>query len=314
MMESPPHAVQLRLGLVLAISAGIHILLLTTVASIVVFPPLRTPPPLVAVALKEPELIPIPRVQDVLEGALDRSLSSVEFSRIDALPPMSIPSFVALPSARSPQWTPTELGRGSISPTAFPEINQACLALGQPDIGYRGAFEGTVYFFKKLNRIRSDGKWLQGRGKIKAEDRLYTYVCQFPGRTDSIRPGMDQRIVVVDYRASIPWPTTLAGEYQFRLTSDGGAVFQIDDHDVIDDDGDHPFRPREGSMMLTPGTHRLRLVYMQRPDSKLGLLLHYRRVDQPGWVIFDARTILLAATTPSPHPAQAHANPEKGLP
>ena len=313
-MERSPYSARLRLGLVLAISAGIHILMLATVASIVVFPSLLEPPPLVAITLKEPAFIPIPRVQDELEGALDRSLTSVEFSRMDTLPPLSIPSFVALPSSRSPQWTPADLGHAPPSPSALIGVDQACFALAQPGIGYRGAFEGTVYFFKKLDRVRSEGKWLDGRGKIEAEDRLYTYVCQFPGRTESIRQGMDQRIVAVDYRASIPWPPSLAGKYLFRLTTDGGAVFQINDHDVIDDDGDHPFRPREGSMVLTPGIHHLRLVYMQRPQSKLGLLLHYRRVDQPGWKIFDARTILLASTTQSPTPIQAGADSGGRLP
>ena len=314
-MDRYPHSVQFRLGLVFAISVGIHILMLATVASIVVFPSLREPPPLVAITLKESELIPIPRGQDEFEGALDRSLASVEFSRIDTLPPiMSTPSFVALPSARSPQWAPTGFSQSSPSPTAFSDANQAYFALAQPGIGYRGAFEGTVYFFKKLNRVRSEGKWLHGRGRIEAEDRLYTYICQFPGRTDTVSQGTDQRIVAVDYHASIPWPAALAGEYQFRLTSDGGAVFQIDDHDVIDDDGDHPFRPREGSIVLTPGIHRLRLVYMQRPRSRLGLLLHYRRFDQPGWTVFDVRTILLATATQSPNPIRAGANPREGLP
>lgn len=304
-----PHAprVSRRLGLFAVASVGLHAGVLAMVSSTVVFPALRRPPALVAATLRPPEYLPVARSQDELEGALETSLTEIDHVRIAALPPVAIPTRVAHPQTDAASWDAGILaalaGGNALPGTAA----QAYLALDQPATGRRGAFEGRMYFFSKLRRVRTADEWLTGSGRIEAEDRLYAYVCSFPGRASAKRPVASQRVAAVDYRATVAWPVSLAGEYEFRLTCDDGAIFQIDGRDVIDYDGAHPFKPREGAATVAAGPRELRLVYMQSHRAQLGLLLHYKRAEEPGWRLFDLREILLETAQRAPDPVEAAA-------
>ena len=46
---------------------------------------------------------------------------------------------------------------------------------------------------------------------------------------------------------------------------------------------------------------------MQSHRAQLGLLLHYRRAEEPGWRLFDLREVLLEGASPSPDPLRADA-------
>jgi PA14 domain len=66
------------------------------------------------------------------------------------------------------------------------------------------------------------------------------------------------------------------GLFYFRLTSDDGSKFLIDDQLVIDNDGYHPTRVATGVARLAGGSHRIRVPYWQGPGP-LALILEVAR-------------------------------------
>jgi hypothetical protein len=169
----------------------------------------------------------------------------------------------------------------------------------------RSAFEGTVYLFERARRVRSGGVWFRGRGRELADERLYTYALWVPGRLDKRVDNallQQKRYVGVDYETTVHWPQSLSGICSFRLTSDAGAIFQINGEDIIDHDGSHGFEPRETVIDMQPGPHHFRLAYLQGPRSKLGLILHYRNPKTGGWQLFDLRDILRENLNHVDHP------------
>lgn len=79
------------------------------------------------------------------------------------------------------------------------------------------------------------------------------------------------------------------GAYRFRLTSDDGSQFYVDDALVIDNDGYHPPRMALAAAWLAAGRHSIRVPYWQGPGP-LALMLEVAppggaygvfRVDQP---------------------------------
>jgi hypothetical protein len=61
--------------------------------------------------------------------------------------------------------------------------------------------------------------------------------------------------------------------YQFSVTSDDGAVLEIDGETVVDNDGNHAARLVSGHVPLRAGLHEIRLRYFQ---SKGGAALDVR--------------------------------------
>lgn len=66
---------------------------------------------------------------------------------------------------------------------------------------------------------------------------------------------------------------TNPGQHYFRLTSDDGAQLFIDDQLVVDNDGLHEPITRDGSVELSAGRLRLRIVYFQSIRDELALQL-----------------------------------------
>ena len=62
------------------------------------------------------------------------------------------------------------------------------------------------------------------------------------------------------------------GEYGFRLMSDDGSILWIDDQLVIDNDGPHSGEPKDGTVELAAGQHKLSVKYFEGGgDQKLEL-------------------------------------------
>ena len=57
--------------------------------------------------------------------------------------------------------------------------------------------------------------------------------------------------------------TPKSGNYTFYLTSNDGSRLWIDGREIINNDGGHPAREKEGHLTLTAGRHRLRIGYFQ---------------------------------------------------
>jgi hypothetical protein len=103
--------------------------------------------------------------------------------------------------------------------------------------------------------------------------------CSLPGVTCDSSFG-------VDYHGEF-WVRT-PGEYQFELTSDDGAMLQIDDSQVIKVDGRHPAIRGTGNVFLTAGRHAMHLPYFE--DGR-GLIMLELWVRPPGgeWRVFNMR-------------------------
>ena len=179
-------------------------------------------------------------------------------------------------------------------------VAKALTDFARPGVGRRGAFVGTVYTFRRIRRVRTDGDWFKGSGKEESGDQIYAYRCLFHGRASG--DTAERRTLALDYVADIMWPDALAGLYEFRLASHESAVFQIDGTDVVVQDGSQSFKPLEGRKMITAGRHTLRLAFLQSPAARLGVILQYRRIDGAGWEVFDLRDILSSAADQAQDP------------
>jgi len=62
-----------------------------------------------------------------------------------------------------------------------------------------------------------------------------------------------------------------AGNWQFRLVSDDGAILYIDDKRIIDNDGVHTAKTTDGAAALAAGPHWLRLDYFQASKGQVAL-------------------------------------------
>jgi hypothetical protein len=250
-------------------------------------------PSLAVTRLEPPPLRPRARTPLELQDAIESQRGQTDVPLLEEITPRLEPPTLALPFTIFPQrGLLTALFGGKPGLIDWSRLQQALHHLDDPGIGRRGAFEGTLHRFRRIDRVRSGNKWFGGRGRETAEDRLYAYRCQFPGRVSSREFEHSRSWIGMDYTVTLNWPEELAGVYRWRLTCDDGAVFQMDGLDVIDHDGHHSFRPKEGEVEIGPGAHTFRLAYILGPSSELGVLLHYYRVGGSGWEIFDIRPIL----------------------
>jgi len=124
--------------------------------------------------------------------------------------------------------------------------------------------------------------------KLKPVGAIYTNGLNIPQRSfDEGFPGVTDRFewFAIDYTGR--FHITNAGRYQFQLMSDDGAILYIDGTKVVDNDGLHPVRRKEGSMKLSTGTHTIRLSYFQGPRDWAALILKIHGPKGSGWRIFN---------------------------
>jgi hypothetical protein len=102
-------------------------------------------------------------------------------------------------------------------------------------------------------------------------------------------PGVKDRVewFGVDFRGV--FVVAQPGTFRFRITSDDGARLFVDGAIVVDNDGYHPVRSREGVVTLDAGAHTIAVPYWQGPGP-MALILevarpgegyHVLRLDQP---------------------------------
>ena len=117
---------------------------------------------------------------------------------------------------------------------------------------------------------------------------LYTKSLNIPRQNFSQGfPGLPNLTewFAIDYQGTI-WISTF-GEYRFQLTSDDGSKLYIDGVQVIDNDGVHTERTREGAVHLKQGSHRIRISYFQGPRYELALVFSVARPNETAWQIFN---------------------------
>ena len=70
------------------------------------------------------------------------------------------------------------------------------------------------------------------------------------------------------------------GAFRFRLTSDDGSRLFIDDALVVDNDGYHDVRTREGTVTLGAGEHTIRVAFYNGPGP-MAMILEVARPGEP---------------------------------
>jgi hypothetical protein len=131
------------------------------------------------------------------------------------------------------------------------------------------ALKGDIYFLDPgTQRLPTDFKRLKSVGSIYAPSLnipTRNFTQGFPGVTDHFE------WFAIDYNGE--FRVRFPARYRFRLTSDDGSKLFIDAKLVIDNDGTHSTRMREGSVSLSPGKHTIEVQYFQGPRAELALVL-----------------------------------------
>jgi len=130
------------------------------------------------------------------------------------------------------------------------------------------ALQGRIY------RIRRNTPRLPDFGKMKPEGTIYTPSLNIA--TQNFRrgfPGVTKRFewFAIDYSGRF-W-VEKPGEYDFSLTSDDGSNLYIDGELIVNNDGIHSTQERSGTVLLSRGTHDIRVSYFQGPADEIALVL-----------------------------------------
>lgn len=86
-----------------------------------------------------------------------------------------------------------------------------------------------------------------------------------------------------------------AGQYDFRLRSDDGALLLIDGTPIVIHDGTHEFTAATGIAQLSAGPHELRIEYFQNLGDA-ALALDWRRQGEKEWLPLDDRHLFTDPT------------------
>lgn len=148
---------------------------------------------------------------------------------------------------------------------------------------------GKIYFVSpdalQLPRFRESG----------VVGSLYTTTLNIPPQSFTLGfPGIANRFewFAIDYRGNI-WIEN-PGVYQFRLLSDDGSKFWINDRLVIDNDGLHAPAALTASAKLSRGLFRIRIAYFQGPRTEVALIFSVQPPGKP-WSIFNTDEYLAPA-------------------
>ncbi|WP_437311414.1 PA14 domain-containing protein [Sorangium sp. So ce388] len=140
---------------------------------------------------------------------------------------------------------------------------------GGPQTAGVNALRGLVYF------VPSGTSHLLNTASLSPVAVLYTsrldiaprsWQSGFPGV-----PGGRFEWFQISYEGE--FVTARAGAHQFELLSDDGSRLFIDDQLVVANDGRHEPASVQGSVMLQPGRHRIRVGYFQGPRFEIALQL-----------------------------------------
>ncbi len=150
-------------------------------------------------------------------------------------------------------------------------------------------FRGRIYFLSEgTSALPKDFSLLKSEGDI------YTETLNVAARSfDTGFPGVTNRFEWFAIEYTTTFQAARAGEYAFRIVSDDGTKLFIDDRLVIDNDGTHPPRAKEGSVQLSAGAHSMVVQYFQGPRNQIALQLFYARGNQEP-VVFPGTDFTLA--------------------
>lgn len=81
------------------------------------------------------------------------------------------------------------------------------------------------------------------------------------------------------------------GEYRFSLPSNDGAKLEINEKEIVDNDGVHSLMAFTESAVLKRGAHKTRVSYFQGPRFTVALVLAFGPPASP-WRIFNTDDLL----------------------
>lgn len=130
------------------------------------------------------------------------------------------------------------------------------------------ALKGEIFLIPKgTQRLRSI-RWQSPVGTI------YTEELDIPKRDFREGfPGITDRFEWFAIRYTGSFHVMEGGKYRFKLRSDDGSRLYIDNRLVVDNDGAHPARTKNGRVHLSEGNHTIRVEYFQGPRFSVALQL-----------------------------------------
>jgi hypothetical protein len=159
------------------------------------------------------------------------------------------------------------------------------------------AFCGDVYELKAGLLRLPDFRALDPIGSI------YTSSLAVPNQvfegTNGI-PGVTDRTIWfgIDYHADFFVRT--AGIYNFEMTSDDGAMLEIDDENVIDLDTLHSALTKPGRIKLEAGRHTIHVPYYEGTPYGVALSLFVRSPGEDDLKLFDLTDFTDPQQPPTP--------------
>jgi len=184
----------------------------------------------------------------------------------------------------------------------FPTFNRGLYV--PPPLGPIGSFGSVVpaanSFCGDVYELEHPSSRLPEFRELDPIGSLYTYSLDVPSQvftnTDGI-PGVTPRtnLFGIDYHA-VFWIHN-AGDYQFRMVSDDGAILWLDDRRLIDLDGLHSALGGDGTIHLDLGLHTIHIPYYQGAVTSVALLLLIQPPGEKDWQVFDLRNF----APPSPN-------------
>ena len=141
--------------------------------------------------------------------------------------------------------------------------------------------QGRIYHLKENTRK------LPRLDQMESVGTIYTNALNvWPQRFDEGFPGITDRFewFGIDYTGRF-W-IERPGQYRFSLLSDDGAKLNIDNKELIDNDGIHAASALSASAFLSRGVHSISVSYFQGPRFNVALVL---AIGAPGatWTIFN---------------------------
>lgn len=305
--KKPRKKLDSKLVTVIVISGAIHVVLGLVLGGITIVeyilddkPEFESPDPIVQEEPPPPVEVKIKLDKQKLETEplKMKSVAQITVDQIDVnLPDMADSFTVSAGVAGGGSGNMLGLGGiGDAMKTRFPDIK----GFGTTD-KLEHAWEGTVYLFKErgITYLLEDGgtgdKVTGLRAGRRQGKEIYNYVLNLPKQSFTKGfPGVTDQFewFAIDFELDLFWPPELAGEYEFRLNSDDGAVFYVDRKLVINNDGMHGMESEEGTYNLKMGVRKFRLAYFQGPKTEIGLVFEYRKIGDTTWKLFDSKELI----------------------
>lgn len=159
----------------------------------------------------------------------------------------------------------------SIAPVSFEVVgSETALMPPMVETGFRVEFFEEDSRLRRLEDVDFDAS--------PAATGVYGAIDFAKSRDSFWEDGAKDQFAV---RATGDIEITEGGLYDFRLASDDGAKLFINGEEVVDNDGLHGFRNRDGDIALEPGVHEVEILYFEN-TGHAGLRFEYSGPDTGG--------------------------------